>query len=68
MTFSQLKEIWLHPELYDEILKPIIDEKIMKLLRRELYTKYKTAATEEEREQARQQYLYEVGILPDFRW
>lgn len=32
------------------------------------YTKSKTASTEEEREEARQDYLDAVGMHPDFRW
>ncbi len=36
--------------------------------RREIYSKYKTAATEEQREKARQEYLERVGIPKDFRW
>lgn len=35
---------------------------------RDLYTRYKTAPTEAEREQARQAYLDLKGIDKDFRW
>ena len=35
---------------------------------RELYTKYKTAGTDAEREEARQKYLDSRGIPEDFRW
>ena len=45
-----------------------IDEKAEAMYRRWLYTQSKTAGTEAEREEARQKYLDEVGILPDFRW
>ena len=45
-----------------------IDEKAEAMYRRWLYTQSKTADTEAEREKARQKYLDEVGILPDFRW
>lgn len=38
------------------------------MVERELYTKSKTAPTEEEREKARQAYLDRRGILADFRW
>ena len=34
----------------------------------ELYAKYKTAPTEEEREQARQEYLDRRGVPKSFRW
>jgi hypothetical protein len=36
--------------------------------RHELYTKFKTAPTEAQREQARQDYLNRAGIPTDFRW
>ena len=34
----------------------------------ERFTQYKTAATEAEREQARQRYLESIGMPADFRW
>ncbi len=49
-------------------IKKGLEEKLEALVRRELYTKYKTAKTEEEREQARKKYLDKVGIQKDFRW
>ena len=45
-----------------------LETKLEALMRRELYTAYKTASTDEEREQARQKYLDHVGIPKDFRW
>lgn len=45
-----------------------LQEKIDALVKRELYTKYKTAGTLEERETARQEYLEKAGIPKDFRW
>ena len=36
--------------------------------RHEWYAKYKTAPTPEEREEARQRYLDERGVLQSFRW
>ena len=55
----------------DEVLPEIkkgLEDKLEAMVRRELYTKYKTAATEEKREQARQEYLDKVGVHQDFRW
>ena len=55
----------------DEVLPEInkdLEQKIEALAKRELYTKYKTAPTEEEREKARQAYLDKVGMHRDFRW
>ena len=34
----------------------------------DLYSKYKTAPTEEEREQARKEYLDKRGVPEKFRW
>ena len=34
----------------------------------ELYTKYKTAGTPEQQEQARKEYLEKAGIPTSFRW
>lgn len=36
--------------------------------RHALYTTYKTAPTEAQREKARQEYLERAGIHADFRW
>ena len=54
-------------ELSPEIQKGL-EAKLEAMVKRELYTKYKTAPTEEEREQARKEYLDKVGIQKDFRW
>ena len=55
----------------DDVLPEIkkgLEEKLEAIVRRDLYTKYKTAQTEEEREKARQEYLDKVGMHRDFRW
>lgn len=44
-----------------------LDDKLDKLVQRDLFTRYKTATTEEQREKARQKYLDSVGIHKDFR-
>ena len=54
-------------EVLPEIKKGL-EEKVEAMMKRELYTKYKTASTEEEREKARQEYLEKVGMHRDFRW
>lgn len=53
--------------IYKSIKKGLTD-KIEALARHELYTKYKTSANEEQREQARQEYLERVGLPKNFRW
>ena len=45
-----------------------LEEKLEAMVRRDLYTKYKPAPTEEEREKARQEYLEKVGMHRSFRW
>ena len=55
----------------DDVLPEIkkgLEDKLEAMVRRELYTKYKTAPTEEEREQARQEYLKKVVMHRSFRW
>lgn len=54
-------------ELRNNIIDGITD-KLQKIADRELYTQYKTAPTEEEREKARQKYLESKGIPDTFRW
>ena len=49
-------------------IKNGLEQKLDAMMRRELYTKSKTAKTEAEREEARQAYLDKVGMYRDFRW
>ena len=51
----------------DSIAKEI-EAKLDKMATRNLYTKSKTAETQEEREKARLEYLDARGIHQDFRW
>ena len=51
-----------------EEIRQGLEQKLDALVRHELYAKYKTAPTAEEREQARQEYLDKRGVFPDFRW
>ena len=57
-------------EHYNEEEKIVkeLKEKYNKIANRKLYTKYKTALTEEEKEKARQEYLNRKGIHSSFRW
>ena len=50
-----------------EIVKEL-QQKFDSVVNRNLYTKYKTAPSEEEREKARQEYLNRKGIYANFRW
>ena len=49
-------------------IKTGLEEKLEAMVKRELYTKSKTAETEAEREEARKKYLDKVGMHRDFRW
>ena len=44
------------------------EKKLDAMAKRQIYSQYKTAPTEKEREKARQEYLDKVGISPSFRW
>ena len=57
-------------EYYNEEEKIVegLQEKFDRVVNRSLYTKYKTAPTEEEKEKARQEYLDRKGIHSSFRW
>ena len=45
-----------------------LEKKLDALVMRELYTKYKTTPSEEEREKARLEYLDKRGVPKSFRW
>ena len=49
-------------------IKQGLEAKLDSLVMRDLYTTFKTAPTEEEREKARQEYLDKCGMHEDFRW
>ena len=57
-------------EYYNEEEKIVegLQQKLDSVINRNLYTKYKTAPTEEEKEKARQEYLDRKGIHSNFRW
>lgn len=52
----------------EEIIRRGLERKLDTMVNRELYSKYKTASTEEEREKSRQEYLDRRGIPENFRW
>lgn len=51
-----------------ETIQKGLNEKLERLALRELYTEFKTAPTQEQREQARQMYLDKIGVPEGFRW
>ena len=79
---QKMKNVQISQELFTALIKyHLLDTKTEQdLIRRELtakleaiekrntYTQYKSARTEEERENARKNYLDQVGMNDDFRW
>ena len=63
MRYFMLEQEEMLPQI-----KQGLEKKLDAMVMRELYTKYKTAPTEEEREKARQEYLEKVGMHRSFRW
>ena len=53
---------------YEDEIRYGLEQKLEAMVRHELYAKYKTALTPEEREEARQRYLDERGIPQSYRW
>lgn len=49
-------------------IKKALNDKLDALVQRDLYTKYKTAATQEQKDKARQEYLDKRNIPADYRW
>ena len=54
-------------QLVDDIRKGL-EKKLDAMVNREVYSKSKTAPTEEEREKFRQEYLDRKGMQESFRW
>ena len=67
--FIDLVKYFLADIRWDEDrIRSRLQEKLGAMVKRELYTRYKTAGKPEEREKARQEYLEKVGIPENFRW
>lgn len=54
-------------DLQEEIVEDL-NRKLESVINRLIYTKYKTADNETEKERARQEYLDRKGYHKDFRW
>lgn len=68
LFLSLVKYHLLEVDEEEEIIKKELTEKLDAMAKRQIYSQYKTAQTEEEREKARQKYLEKVGISSSFRW
>ena len=67
--FLQLLQYFLMDN-YDgeEKIRLGLEKKLDAMVNREMYSKFKTTPTEEEREKFRQEYLDRRGIPENFRW
>ena len=77
-----MKNVMIPEELFGKIIKyHLLDQeqeaddirkglkkKLDAMVNREVYSKFKTAPTEKEREKFRQEYLDRRGIPENFRW
>ena len=52
----------------EDDIKKGLEKKLDAMVNREVYSKFKTAPTEEEREKFRQEYLDRKGMQESFRW
>ena len=67
--FMQLLRFHLvEDESYEREIKQELEKKLDRMVMRDLYGKFKTAPTEEERERARKEYLDRRGVQESFRW
>ena len=69
--FLQIFRFFILEDESEMTRKQITDglgKKVRSLYEHELYSRSKTALTDEERESARRKYLDEKGIPEDFRW
>jgi len=68
LFYSLLKYHLMDMEEYLPEIEKGLEEKLDSLVKHQLYTTYKTAPTEGEREKARKEYLDKIGMHKDFRW
>lgn len=68
IIFELLKYHLLGNEELQPQIEKGLEDKVDSLVKHQLYTTYKSAPTEEEREKARQEYLDRQGITGGFRW
>ena len=67
--FMQLLRFHLmEDESCEKEIKQELEKKMGRMVMRDLFGKSKTASTEEEREQARKEYLDRRGVPESFRW
>ncbi|MEG1050201.1 MAG: complexin-2 [Oscillospiraceae bacterium] len=55
-------------DLWQKEIEQGLESKLEAMIKRNLYTAYKTAPSPQEKEQARIKYLDSVGMHRDWRW
>lgn len=60
------EEFAASPEM--QTLRKVLDAKMEKIIDHDLYTRYKTSPTDDQKEQARQEYLDRKGVPQSFRY
>ena len=55
-------------EDFQDDIRQGLSQKLDAMLNRQFYSQYKTAPTEEQREQVRQEYLDRRGVPQSYRW
>lgn len=67
--FMQLLRFHLvEDESCEKEIKQGLEKKLDRMVMRDLYGKFKTAPTEEDRERAKKEYLDRRGVPESFRW
>ena len=56
-----------HDDMVVEEIEKQLNEKLEAMIRRQIFSQYKTAQNGTEREKLRQEYLDRVGVLESFR-
>lgn len=68
LFFSLIKYHLMDMQELQPQIQKALEQKMDSMVKRQIYTAYKIAPTEEERKKARQEYLDKIGMNQDFRW
>ena len=68
LFMQQLRFHLMEDESCEREIKQELEKKLDRMVMRDLFGKSNTAPTEEEREQARKEYLDRRGVPESFRW
>ena len=68
LFISLVRFFLLDMDVDSEQIKKELNKKLDAVALRQLYSTYKTAPTDEEKEEARQKYLDAKGVPTNFRW